>query len=288
MGYNTSQWAPLALECTAAILVSYAFWTYFRPLHRNRRKRENPSREYGFSESITRCCMESSGTQASCGGYCGVNKPEEEEGNINTNIIRNGNGNGIELLNALEMENGVVELYKTSVDLSCEEREKNSVDKGSLQSGNTVTCATGCGSGCKTVTSPTICCNSSVIGTVEDGHIGEKGLYGIPNSNWRATEVTAKIFYASETGTSKKLAEELSRLMIKAGLQAKVVNPANYEPEDLPTEKIVILIMSTWQDGKPPAHSAFLHRWMEESTEDFRVGSGILQNVMYGDRKSVV
>ena len=85
-----------------------------------------------------------------------------------------------------------------------------------------------------------------------------------------------KIFFASQSGTTKELAESLLQKLKEKSLPFDLVDPAGYEPEDLPKEKLVIVIASTWEDGKAPKNAAFLAQWLEESSEDFRVGSGIL------------
>jgi len=86
-----------------------------------------------------------------------------------------------------------------------------------------------------------------------------------------------KLFFASESGTTKRLAELLLQKLKENGLPFELVDPASYEPEDLPKEKLVIVVASTWEDGKAPKNAAFLAQWLEESSEDFRVGSGILR-----------
>jgi hypothetical protein len=85
-----------------------------------------------------------------------------------------------------------------------------------------------------------------------------------------------KLFFASESGTAKRLAERLLQQLKEHSLPFDLVDPAAYEPEDLPKEKLIILVASTWQDGKAPTNAAFLAQWLAESSEDFRVGSGIL------------
>ncbi|KAG0623009.1 hypothetical protein M758_3G141600 [Ceratodon purpureus] len=91
-----------------------------------------------------------------------------------------------------------------------------------------------------------------------------------------------KVFFASESGTTKRLAEKLLQKLKEKSLPFDLVDPASYEPEDLPKEKLVIVIASTWEDGKAPKNAAFLAQWLEESSEDFRVGSGILTQCRFG------
>lgn len=88
-----------------------------------------------------------------------------------------------------------------------------------------------------------------------------------------------KIFFASESGTSKKLAERLLEFLKENKLPFfDLVDPIDYEPEDLPKEKVVIVVASTWENGRAPKNASFLAQWLAESSEDFRVGSGILRS----------
>ncbi|XP_042456039.1 S-adenosyl-L-methionine-dependent tRNA 4-demethylwyosine synthase-like [Zingiber officinale] len=85
-----------------------------------------------------------------------------------------------------------------------------------------------------------------------------------------------KILYASATGTSRSLAGRLSARLRSHGLPFDLVDPRRYEPEDLPKENVVLIVASTWEDGRPPPDAQFLSRWLAESAADFRVGSLLL------------
>ncbi|KAK1256732.1 hypothetical protein QJS04_geneDACA024040 [Acorus gramineus] len=85
-----------------------------------------------------------------------------------------------------------------------------------------------------------------------------------------------KIFFASETGTSKTLASRLSAFLRSEGLDLDLVDPADYEPDDLLRETLVVFVASTWEDGGPPRNAGFLARWLEDGSADFRVGSAAL------------
>lgn len=91
----------------------------------------------------------------------------------------------------------------------------------------------------------------------------------------------AKLFFASQTGTSKSLALRLSTLLSSNRLDVDLLDPAEYEPEDLPNETLVLLVASTWEDGNPPPNAAFLARWLSESADDFRVGSLLLSRCRF-------
>ncbi|XP_038970433.1 S-adenosyl-L-methionine-dependent tRNA 4-demethylwyosine synthase-like [Phoenix dactylifera] len=90
-----------------------------------------------------------------------------------------------------------------------------------------------------------------------------------------------KLFFASQTGTSRALAGRLADRLRAAALPFDLVDPRGYEPEDLPKETLVLIVASTWEDGKPPPNAEFLARWLAESAEDFRVGSLLLSGCRF-------
>ncbi|KAL0724200.1 hypothetical protein Bca4012_038799 [Brassica carinata] len=96
-----------------------------------------------------------------------------------------------------------------------------------------------------------------------------------------STTRRGKIFFISQTGTSKSLAQRLHDLLASNDLAFDLVDPRSYEPEDLPKETLAIFIASTWDDGKPPKDGEFLVDWLSESAEDFRVGSLLLSDCKF-------
>ncbi|KAL0557959.1 hypothetical protein IC582_006520 [Cucumis melo] len=90
-----------------------------------------------------------------------------------------------------------------------------------------------------------------------------------------------KLFFISQTGTSKALAHRLLNVLNSNGLVFDLVDPKDYEPEDLFKETLVLFVASTWEDGGPPPHAKFLANWLSESAEDFRVGSLLLSQCKF-------
>ncbi|RID54950.1 hypothetical protein BRARA_G02236 [Brassica rapa] len=99
--------------------------------------------------------------------------------------------------------------------------------------------------------------------------------------NPSAATTRGKIFFISQTGTSKALAQRLRDLLASNGVAFDLVDPRSYEPEDLPKETVAIFVASTWEGGKPPKDGEFLVDWLSESAEDFRVGSLILSDCRF-------
>ncbi|KAE8100229.1 hypothetical protein FH972_018151 [Carpinus fangiana] len=90
-----------------------------------------------------------------------------------------------------------------------------------------------------------------------------------------------KLFFVSQTGTSRALADRLFDLLASNDLPFDLVDLKDYEPEDLPKETLVLIVASTWEDGKPPQNAKFFSNWLSESAEDFRVGSLLLSRCKF-------
>ncbi|KAM0958589.1 hypothetical protein ACFX2I_023818 [Malus domestica] len=90
-----------------------------------------------------------------------------------------------------------------------------------------------------------------------------------------------KLFFVSQTGVSVALARRLLNFQTSGGVAFDLVDPSNYEPEDLPKETLVLIVASTWDDGKPPPNARFFSNCHAENAEDFRVGSLLLSNCKF-------
>nr|XP_043637358.1 S-adenosyl-L-methionine-dependent tRNA 4-demethylwyosine synthase [Erigeron canadensis] len=91
-----------------------------------------------------------------------------------------------------------------------------------------------------------------------------------------------KIFFISQTNTSKTLAHNLyNKLTNTHNFVFDLVDPNHYDPEDLQNESLVIFVVSTWEGGNPPSNGEFLFNWLNESAEDFRVGSLLLNKCRF-------
>lgn len=101
------------------------------------------------------------------------------------------------------------------------------------------------------------------------------------NPNSSSSPRRGKLFFVSQTGTSEALARRLLDFLTSNGVAFDLVDPNNYEPEDLPKETLVLIVASTWDDGKPPPNARFFSNWLAESAEDFRVGSLLLSNCKF-------
>ncbi|KAL3639189.1 S-adenosyl-L-methionine-dependent tRNA 4-demethylwyosine synthase [Castilleja foliolosa] len=96
-----------------------------------------------------------------------------------------------------------------------------------------------------------------------------------------ASPKRGKLFFISQTGTAKTLAQRLQALLTLNDLPFDIVDPKDYEPEDLCKETLVLIVASTWENGGAPDNGAFLVNWLSESAEDFRVGALVLKECKF-------
>ncbi|PON40856.1 Flavodoxin-like [Parasponia andersonii] len=101
------------------------------------------------------------------------------------------------------------------------------------------------------------------------------------SSSSSSSSRNGKLFFISQTGTSKALARRLLDLLTSNNLAFDLVDAKDFEPEDLPKETLVLIIASTWEDGKAPPDARFFTDWLAESAEDFRVGSLLLSKCKF-------
>uniref|UniRef100_A0A0E0D7K2 tRNA 4-demethylwyosine synthase (AdoMet-dependent) n=1 Tax=Oryza meridionalis TaxID=40149 RepID=A0A0E0D7K2_9ORYZ len=92
---------------------------------------------------------------------------------------------------------------------------------------------------------------------------------------------TPTLLYASATGTSKALAAGLSRRLAEAGVTAHPADAAAFDPDDLPSVPLLLLVLPTHDGGAPPPAASFLARWLEESAADFRAGAALLSGLRF-------
>ncbi|KAJ3185187.1 S-adenosyl-L-methionine-dependent tRNA 4-demethylwyosine synthase [Geranomyces variabilis] len=97
--------------------------------------------------------------------------------------------------------------------------------------------------------------------------------------------VTVKILYGTQTRTARTLAYRVKDL-VETGVplvkEALVLNIADYENEDLFTEKSpVIFMLSTYSGGTPTEDAAWFYTWLEDSRFDHRVESTAMRNLRF-------
>jgi sulfite reductase (NADPH) flavoprotein alpha-component len=78
------------------------------------------------------------------------------------------------------------------------------------------------------------------------------------------------ILFGTETGNSEYCADILSEALEKEGIEAEAIDMFDYEPEDIASENIVIIITSTFGNGDPPDNAVEMLRYLQE--EDLDLG----------------
>ena len=63
------------------------------------------------------------------------------------------------------------------------------------------------------------------------------------------------IVYASESGNSEKLANDLAKAARKNGLKPTIIDMADLDLAALKSAKRLVVIAATWGEGEPPARA---------------------------------
>ncbi len=66
------------------------------------------------------------------------------------------------------------------------------------------------------------------------------------------SEARATVLYGSQTGHGRRLAEQLAHAAERAGLSVRVQSTLDYNPRELASEGVLLVVMSTHGDGDPP------------------------------------
>jgi len=79
----------------------------------------------------------------------------------------------------------------------------------------------------------------------------------------QASEAQAlTILYGSQTGNAKGVATQLKQQAESRGLAVKLVNMADYKPNQLKKEKFIAVAVSTYGEGEPPEDAENLHEFL--------------------------
>ncbi len=71
------------------------------------------------------------------------------------------------------------------------------------------------------------------------------------------------ILYGSQTGNAKGVATQLKTEAESRGLAVKLVNMADYKPNNLKKEKYLTLVVSTYGEGEPPEDAENLYEFLD-------------------------
>ncbi len=95
------------------------------------------------------------------------------------------------------------------------------------------------------------------------------------------------ILYGTTTGNARNFAERTckrinSNPLMQQTYEARFFDIATYSFEErLSSEDIVLIICSTWTDGKPPVTAADFFSWLQDYAYDFRVSKDLLSKLKF-------
>jgi len=95
-----------------------------------------------------------------------------------------------------------------------------------------------------------------------------------------------RVYFGTQTGSSEKFAHKFKEMTLsrEKGLTVIVKNMENFDPDEFVTDSsqgFHIFIMSTYTDGEPPESAKWFSKWLQESSNDFRVQKSLLSNMKY-------
>ena len=79
----------------------------------------------------------------------------------------------------------------------------------------------------------------------------------------KPTKVT--ILYGSQSGNSKKAANQAAEALKGAGSEVVVADMSEYKPAQLKNEKLLLFVVATYGEGEPPAAAEELHKFIFSS-----------------------
>ncbi|DBA96026.1 hypothetical protein WJX77_003968 [Trebouxia sp. C0004] len=88
-----------------------------------------------------------------------------------------------------------------------------------------------------------------------------------------AAPLPGKVLYGSQKGTAALFANQLVRQAATFGVELQAMNLETYEVEQLWKEHMVLLVLSTYENGSAADSARWFCQWLDESSTDFRVGA---------------
>ena len=73
------------------------------------------------------------------------------------------------------------------------------------------------------------------------------------------------ILYGSQSGNSKKAANQTADALKAAGSEVVVADMSEYKPAQLKNEKLLLFVVATYGEGEPPATAEELHKFIFSS-----------------------
>ncbi|MDQ2751896.1 MAG: flavodoxin domain-containing protein, partial [Bacteroidota bacterium] len=93
-------------------------------------------------------------------------------------------------------------------------------------------------------------------------HNHQPATLPLPNADVASVLSGCTVVYGTESGNSKKVANDLSTKIKKQGLQVKTKSLDQYKTADLAKENCLLVVMSTQGDGEPPAAAKKFYEYL--------------------------
>lgn len=76
------------------------------------------------------------------------------------------------------------------------------------------------------------------------------------------SSLTVTVLFGSQTGNAKHVAKDVAAALTAAGVTSKLVDMADYKPNQLKTEQALVIVTSTYGEGEPPENAVTLHEFV--------------------------
>ncbi len=87
-----------------------------------------------------------------------------------------------------------------------------------------------------------------------------------------ADAVMGRVLFGTQRGGAAAFARQLAADGAKLGVALEASDMQTYEVEQLWKERVLLVVVSTYEGGEPPEGARWFCRWLAESATDFRVG----------------
>lgn len=104
---------------------------------------------------------------------------------------------------------------------------------------------------------------------------------GASDAHTKSAGKSITVLYATQQGTAKRQAQLASEALDEHGIPSKVINIADYDPEDFPSEKFVAFVVATYEGGQAPNACLDFFNWIQEHSQDFRVSKNAFAELNY-------
>jgi hypothetical protein len=96
-----------------------------------------------------------------------------------------------------------------------------------------------------------------------------------------ADAVMGRVLFGTQRGGAAAFARQLVADGAKSGVTLEASDMQTYEVEQLWKERVLLVVVSTYEGGEPPEGARWFCRWLAEAMTDFRVGAEALATTRF-------